>query len=101
MNLCCCQLFLVLLYYYPNDLLCLQAVESLKVLIEEEMGENSERQGAKLRRELTGLASPLVKVVRGKGLMIAIEINEDAVKAKSKDGLAWDVCLKMADKGTH
>jgi ornithine--oxo-acid transaminase len=77
----------------------LQALESLKVLIEEEMGANAEKQGNRLRKELNGLNSRLVRVIRGKGLMNAIEIEEGAAKAKSEDGLAWDLCIAMMEKG--
>lgn len=81
--------------YGGNPLACKVATESLQVLIDEKMSENAERQGEKLRQELVRLKLPYVSIVRGKGLLNAIVMNDDT-EEKSR---AWDVCLAMADLG--
>jgi ornithine--oxo-acid transaminase len=61
-----------------NPLACAVARAALKVLVEEGMIENSARVGARLQAALAGIGAPSVKEVRGRGLMIAIELHEDA-----------------------
>ena len=52
------------------------AVASLKVLVEEGMIENAARMGEVLREELNRLPKDIVKIVRGRGLLNAIVIDE-------------------------
>jgi len=79
--------------YGGNPLACAVAMESLKVLKEENMAENAERLGHILRSELRSFENDMITLVRGKGLLNAIVI-------KPKNGKeAWDVCLKMAEYG--
>lgn len=77
-----------------NPLASYVATEALKVLVEEKMDENSQKQGEKLRSALQSLNIPIVESIRGKGLMSAIVIDD----SKNKE-LAWDVCLKFAELG--
>lgn len=65
-----------------NPLACAVARMALKVLREEGMIENAAVQGAYLKAQLTGLASPIVKEVRGRGLMLAVELHEQAGGAR-------------------
>ena len=65
-----------------NPLACAVARASLKVLVEERMIENSAVQGAYFRSQLNGLRSNLVREVRGRGLMLALELHEDAGGAR-------------------
>merc|ERR1712137_481307 len=58
---------------------------------EEKLADNAQRLGEILRGELRQLPSDVVKLVRGKGLLNAIVINE------SFD--AWDVCLRLRNSG--
>lgn len=81
--------------YGGNPLASRVAVESLKVLVDENLAENAEKQGKKLREELNRLNLPIVEKVRGKGLLNAIVIRDDSVEKE----LAWDVCLKFAELG--
>ncbi|MBC7862867.1 MAG: aminotransferase class III-fold pyridoxal phosphate-dependent enzyme, partial [Bacteroidia bacterium] len=69
------------------------AMASLKILKEEKLAENSERLGKLLRAELRKIKAPMLRLVRGKGLFNAIEVNP----VNGKD--AWDLCLKMAENG--
>jgi ornithine--oxo-acid transaminase len=50
--------------YGGNTLACRVATESLKVLVEEDMAGNAARLGVVFRREINGLNSSLVKVLR-------------------------------------
>jgi len=77
--------------YGGNPLACEVAMESLQVLIDENMAENSERLGKIVREELRKLPDDVVSIVRGKGLMNAIVINPEFD--------AWDVCVKLAENG--
>jgi ornithine--oxo-acid transaminase len=79
--------------YGGNPLACKVAMESLKVLKEEQMMENAAAMGELLRSELRKLNSPFIGLVRGKGLLNAIVIKHDSPEA------AWDLCLKLKENG--
>lgn len=79
--------------YGGNPLACKVAMTALEVLVDENLADNAEYLGQILRRELKAIASPLIKDVRGKGLLNAIEINHPNPEA------AWDICLHLRDKG--
>jgi len=57
-------------------------IAPLKVLVEEGMIENAERQGAYFQAELAGLRSNLIREVRGRGLMLAVELHPEAGGAR-------------------
>ena len=61
-----------------NPLACAVARAALKVLVEEGMVENSAEQGAYFKAELEMLRSSVVREVRGRGLMLAVELDESA-----------------------
>jgi ornithine--oxo-acid transaminase len=65
-----------------NPLACAVARMALKVLVEENMIENAERQGAYFQAELAGLRSNLIREVRGRGLMLAVELHPEAGGAR-------------------
>jgi ornithine--oxo-acid transaminase len=65
-----------------NPLACAVARASLKVLIEEGMVENALAMGARFLAGLRDINSPAVKEVRGRGLMIAIELYSQAGGAR-------------------
>jgi ornithine--oxo-acid transaminase len=69
------------------------AVAALEVVKEEHLTENAERLGKIFREEILKIKSPYIKQVRGKGLLNAI-VTEPQGKVE-----AWDICLKMAEKG--
>lgn len=79
--------------YGGNPLGCKVAIAALQVVKDEKLAENSEILGELLRNELRAIKSDLITTVRGKGLFNAIIIKEKNGKT------AWDVCLKMAEKG--
>jgi ornithine--oxo-acid transaminase len=74
-----------------NPLACKVAMESLKVVVEEKLAENAERLGHILRAKLSELPKDVVEIVRGKGLLNAIVINEKYD--------AWEMCLRLRDHG--
>lgn len=81
--------------YGGNPLACAVAMESLKVLIEEDMATNSFKLGEILRQRLLSIKSKKIKEVRGKGLLNAIVINED-----EENGInAWNICIELAKLG--
>jgi len=75
-----------------NPLACAVARESLRILIEEEMITNAEEQGEYFLKKLGGLKSKHIKEVRGKGLLLGIELKEEA-------GGARRFCENLAEEG--
>ena len=79
--------------YGGNPLACAVAIESLQVLKDENMTENAAAMGELLRSELRKINSPLLKTVRGKGLLNAIVIAHPNPEA------AWNLCLELKENG--
>ena len=65
-----------------NPLACAVARTALRVLVEEGMIENSAAMGAYFLGELKKIRSPLIKEVRGRGLMIGVELFPEAGGAR-------------------
>jgi ornithine--oxo-acid transaminase len=79
-----------------NPLACVVAKAALEVVLEENLAEKAEELGMLFRSEIQKLVdtTSLVTLVRGKGLLNAIEINTD-----EESSLAWEICLKLRDNG--
>ncbi len=79
-----------------NPIAAAVAIAALEVIKDEKLAENAEKLGVILRNGLNEIASrnPLIKLVRGKGLLNAIVINSD-----EESDLAWDICMKFRDYG--
>jgi ornithine--oxo-acid transaminase len=75
-----------------NPLACAVARTALRVLVEEGMIENSASMGAYFLGELKKIKSPQVKEVRGRGLMIGVELLREA-------GGARHYCEKLMSLG--
>ncbi|THD77538.1 MAG: ornithine--oxo-acid transaminase [Phenylobacterium sp.] len=75
-----------------NPLACAIARAALKALTEEDMVGNAARVGARLKASLEAIDAPSVKEVRGRGLMIAVELHADA-------GGARRVCEALQARG--
>ncbi len=75
-----------------NPLACAVAREALKVLIEEKLIENSAKLGSYMMDQLREIPSPHVKEIRGRGLMIGVELNPQA-------GGARRFCESLQTKG--
>jgi ornithine--oxo-acid transaminase len=80
-----------------NPLACRIAMESMDILIKEKLADNADKMGEIFRSELNNIKSPLVKNVRGKGLLNAVVIEPIGIEGKTKT--AWDVCLSLAENG--
>jgi ornithine--oxo-acid transaminase len=65
-----------------NPLACAVARAALKVLVEEDMIGNSDRMGAYFKAGLQDIRSNLVRDVRGRGLMLAVELHPEAGGAR-------------------
>jgi ornithine--oxo-acid transaminase len=65
-----------------NPLACAVARTAVKVLFEEGMIENSACMGEYLLQELHNIRSPLIREIRGKGLMIGVELHPHAGTAR-------------------
>lgn len=65
-----------------NPLACAVARTALKVLVEEGMIENAARMGEYFSEALKGIKSPYIKEVRGKGLLIGVELHPEAGGAR-------------------
>jgi ornithine--oxo-acid transaminase len=75
-----------------NPLACAVARAALKVLVEEGMIENADAMGARLMAALRDIKSGAVKEVRGRGLLIAIELS-------AASGGARAYCERLAARG--
>lgn len=76
-----------------NPIAARVAVAALEVVKDEKLAEKAEYLGNIFRDEIRKINSPMIELVRGKGLLNAVII-------RPKDGKeAWDVCLKMRDNG--
>jgi ornithine--oxo-acid transaminase len=65
-----------------NPLACAIARAAMRVLVEEGMIENAADMGARLLNGLLSIDSPHIKQVRGRGLMLAVELHPEAGGAK-------------------
>lgn len=79
--------------YGGNPLACAVAIESLKVLREEKLAENAQVLGEIFREKLRALNHPLIKEVRGKGLLNAMVIDH------ADENTAWNICVQLRDAG--
>ena len=79
-----------------NPLACTVARAALEVVVDEELAKNAQELGNIFRKELgEKLAdSNIVKLVRGKGLLNAIVINDTP-----ESQTAWNICLSLRDNG--
>ena len=74
-------------------LACSVATAAMKVVIDENLAEKAEKLGQIFRTKMKEIKSPFIKLVRGKGLLNAVEIQPHNGKT------AWDVCVEMAKNG--
>ncbi len=79
-----------------NPLSCAVAIAALEVVKDESLAKNSEVLGNLFRSELQKFidTNDLIKLVRGKGLLNAIVINDT-----EDSSTAWDICMKLRDNG--
>ncbi|WP_417238142.1 ornithine--oxo-acid transaminase [Bizionia sp.] len=79
-----------------NPVAAAVAIAALQVVRDEKLAENAYKLGELFRSELNKFieTSSIVSLVRGKGLLNAIVINDD-----EDSDTAWNICLAMRDNG--
>ncbi|MEG0915904.1 MAG: ornithine--oxo-acid transaminase [Myroides sp.] len=79
-----------------NPLAAAVAMAALDIVLDEKLAENAERLGAIFRERLNDfiLTSNICSMVRGKGLLNAILINDT-----EDSDTAWNICLRLRDNG--
>ena len=79
--------------YGGNPIAARVSIAALEVVRVEKLAENAEKLGQVFWDRISKIHSDMIELVRGKGLLNAVVI-------KPKNGkTAWDVCLKLRDKG--
>lgn len=81
--------------YGGNPLGSAVAIRALELIEEEHMVERAQKLGNIFREGLKNLNSPMITIVRGKGLLNAIVIDESKTNGHS----AWDLCMLFKEKG--
>jgi ornithine--oxo-acid transaminase len=79
--------------YGGNPLACKVAMAALQIIKDENLVYNAFYLGKYFRSELSKIKHPLIKQVRGKGLLNAIELKTD------DEMCGWNLCLKMMENG--
>lgn len=79
-----------------NPLGCRVAMTAMEVLIEEDMVDNADKLGELFRNKMQALVDryPLLQLVRGKGLLNAVVINDS-----EESDTAWKICLRLMELG--
>lgn len=79
-----------------NPLAAAVAVAALEVVRDEHLAQNAARLGEMFRREIGKYVekSNIASLVRGKGLLNAIVINDT-----EESDTAWNICVRMAENG--
>lgn len=79
-----------------NPIAAAVAMAALDVVLDEKLAENAQKLGEIFRSELNKFiqSSTICSMVRGKGLLNAILINDT-----EESETAWNICLKLRDNG--
>ena len=79
-----------------NPVAAAVAIAALEVIDDEKLIQNARRLGQLFREQLDAYvkSSTIVELVRGKGLLNAIVINDT-----EESDRAWNICMKLAEKG--
>jgi len=82
--------------YGGNPLGCKVAIEALNVVREEKLAQNARALGDIFRKRMNAYikGSNVIKLVRGKGLLNAIVVNDSP-----EGSLAWRICERMKEHG--
>lgn len=79
--------------YGGNPLAAAVGIAALEVVRDEKLSENAYVMGELFRSEMEKIDNPMIKQVRGKGLL-------NAVVTEPQDGkVAWDICLALKENG--
>ncbi|MFC5193132.1 ornithine--oxo-acid transaminase [Algoriphagus aquatilis] len=79
-----------------NPLGAAVAMTALEVVRDEKLAQNARRLGEIFRDRMQKVVDtyPIAKLVRGKGLLNAVVINDTP-----ESSTAWDICVKLAENG--
>lgn len=81
--------------YGGNPLGCAVSIRALELVEEEQLVAKAERLGKIFREGVATIGSQIVQIVRGKGLLNAVVIDESAANGRT----AWDLCILLKEKG--
>ncbi|KAI1180388.1 ornithine aminotransferase [Nemania sp. FL0916] len=81
--------------YGGNPLGCAVSIRALELMEEEQLTQKAEKLGTMFRKSLAALKSPVIKTIRGKGLLNAVVVDESQTNGHA----AWDLCLLLKEKG--
>lgn len=81
--------------YGGNPLGCAVSIRALELVEEGKLADQAERLGKMFRDGVEGFKSPIIQLVRGKGLLNAVVIDEAAAGGRT----AWDLCMLLKSKG--
>jgi ornithine--oxo-acid transaminase len=72
------------------------AMAALEVVRDEKLSQNARKLGKIFRQRMQQMVdkNPIAKLVRGKGLLNAVVINDS-----SESTTAWDICMQLAENG--
>lgn len=79
--------------YGGNPLAAAVGIAALEVVRDEKLSENAFAMGELFRSEMERIDNPMIKQVRGKGLLNAV------VTEPRGDKTAWDLCLALKENG--
>lgn len=79
-----------------NPLAAVVCMEALQVAVDEKLSENAEKLGKIFRDRMNVLSKKcdLVSLVRGKGLLNAVVVNDTP-----ESETAWNICVQLKEKG--
>lgn len=81
--------------YGGNPLGCAVAIAALEVVRDENLTERAEVLGQRFRAGLNSINNSAIKLVRGKGLLNAVVVDESKLNGHT----AWELCLLLKRKG--
>ena len=81
--------------YGGNPLGCAISIRALELMEEGDLTAQADKLGRIFRDGLAELKSPIIKTIRGKGLLNAVVIDESQTSGRT----AWDLCMLLRSKG--
>ena len=75
-----------------NPLAAAVALEAINIMVEDKLAERARRLGDHLLTQLKDIPSSMIKEVRGKGLLIGVEVHPERIKARR-------VCEALMEQG--
>ncbi|MCD7936171.1 MAG: ornithine--oxo-acid transaminase [Tannerellaceae bacterium] len=79
--------------YGGNPLAARVGIAALEVIVTQQLAAQAQKMGNLFREEIRKIDSPMIREVRGKGLLNAVVTKPDKGKT------AWDICMELKEKG--